>query len=161
MKVIYNQEGKARILVCHYWHKKYKNSSQKVRIVSYFTSSLDEKAPVCRDLKSSHFLDNANKLASYCQDRGIRLIIRHHPNLGQVGNPIASEKVIENINKVGEEYNNVEIIAPNSGIDSGILSISVIHDISYTTLFIDSCKEMALTTVLAFYICRKRVNTER
>ena len=80
---------------------------------------------------------------------GIRLIIRHHPNLGQVGNPIASEKVIENINKVGEEYNNVEIIAPNSGIDSwDIINISDTVISPYTTLFIDSLAQgkMALTT---------------
>ena len=77
------------------------------------------------------------------------MIIRHHPNLGQVGNPIASDKVVENINKVGKEYDNVEIIAPDSGIDSWeIINMSNTVISPYTTLYIDALAKgkMALTT---------------
>ncbi len=109
----------------------------KHKKIIFYTSSLDEICIFDDTFTYSDQLKYLEELAVACNKQGFNLIVRQHPNLGQIGCPIEATYFLDNARKLCKNFN-IKLIEPNIKCHWSILSKNAsLSVVPYSSLFID------------------------
>ena len=110
--------------------------SPKKKVV-YYTSSLDEICIFHPKFTYSEQLKSLKDLAVSCNEQGFELIVRQHPNLGQIGSPTEADDYLANARLLQQNYG-FTIIEPNDKCHWSVLASSAsLNIVPYSSLYID------------------------
>ena len=105
--------------------------------VTYYTSSLDEICIFDSEFTYTRQLQYLEELAAACNEQHFTLIVRQHPNLGQIGCPSEASYFLEKVRILQNSYK-FTIIEPDITCHWSMLaSKSALNVVPYSSLYLD------------------------
>jgi hypothetical protein len=108
------------------------------KYICFFSSSLDEKASSL-GIKYADYFNILRACIEVCASQNLKLVVRHHPNLGKIANPMDAYHIVKMLNDyIAHADIDITIIPPEADINSyALASKAEICIAPHSTLFLE------------------------